>query len=246
MGDKSPENSGINRFKSRIIQLTGLLVVLPALIYAGIDIYKAILDIPMNDVEAKNQKLFKKYFNKKPIHTVPIPIKKDGMVSEIKFSIFEEGDIYVEYGKSSQWFQSPLNQTKEAFNDIDFSLVSSAYAQDLSYLYGPYKQFDKYNGNLIQRTRKYRSGAVETLMINPRTGQILNQKVIAPKSSTQPSMTPQYGGIDLDNQYSVPPQTQLARYCVIPQGRCLLFQPIPVGSSCFCTSAHGPIYGIGQ
>lgn len=235
-----PENR-FETIRNWVIGVTGVLIVVPALIYAGIDILKAVDDIPL--AEKTNEALFKKYFGKSPLHTVPIPIKKDGMIAEVKFSVYEEGDIYIEYGNRSQWFESPLNKSKDVASS--FSIINKAYAQDLSHLYGPYQQFDQYRGQLIERTRRYASGAVEVLLINPRSGQIVNQQVTPPPNNYQAPPS-QYGGIDLDQQYGRPQQNLAAFYCMTQQGNCQLVQPIPKGANCFCSTPYGPVYGIGQ
>ena len=104
--------------KDWIVGLTAVLVVLPALINAGIDVYKAALNIPKTDAEQVNIELFKKYFNKPPVAAFRVPIKYSLGTAEAKFSIYEEGDVFVEYGSSSQWllhFQNRLQKELRTF-----------------------------------------------------------------------------------------------------------------------------------
>ena len=39
---------------------------------------------------------------------------------------------------------------------------------------------------------------------------------------------------------------QWAYQCITPYGWCQLYQPLPYGSSCYCPSAYGPVWGIAQ
>lgn len=245
---KSESESKFDAIKYWIIRATGVLVVIPALIYAGIDIYKAWQKIPLNDSEAKNQVLFKKYFGKPPLHTIPIPIRKNGVIAEIKFSVFEEGDIYIEYGNSSQWFESPLNKSQIAFG-LDFSLIPEAHAQSMnkSFSNEEYQQEDQYDGALIRRSRQYYDGATETIIINPRTGQILERQFMPPARSNVQSNINQrgyYGGIDLDNRYEQRNQAQTSMNCVTSYMTCQLLERIPIGERCFCKDSFYVSEGI--
>lgn len=39
---------------------------------------------------------------------------------------------------------------------------------------------------------------------------------------------------------------QVSQRCVTPQLWCMLPYPAPIGSSCFCATPYGPIYGFVQ
>src|SRR5438105_8776000 len=97
--------------KTWILGATAVLVVLPAMINAGVDVYKVVLNIPTSDSERVNAELFKKYFNKPAVTSFPVPIKNSVGVVEVRFSIYEEGDVFVEFGKNSQWFPFPRTTT---------------------------------------------------------------------------------------------------------------------------------------
>jgi hypothetical protein len=103
MPDVNDQNSSVwSKAKGWIVGLTAILVVLPALINTGIDVRKAVLNIPKTDAERTNLELFKKYFNKPPVTAFPVPIKHSLGTVEAKFSIYDEGDIFVEYGNASR------------------------------------------------------------------------------------------------------------------------------------------------
>ena len=105
MSDKVQKPSeGWGRVKRWVVGLTSVLVVVPALINGGLDVYKTIANVPKTYSERTNNDLFHKYFNKSPLVTIPIPIHQSVGTIEIKLSVFEAGDIYVEYGNNTQWF----------------------------------------------------------------------------------------------------------------------------------------------
>ena len=47
------------------------------------------------------------------------------------------------------------------------------------------------------------------------------------------------------DQYQLPTQA-IARICATPYGNCPMAEAIPQGSSCFCPSISGPVWGIGR
>jgi hypothetical protein len=233
--------------KKWVVGLSSVLVVVPALINSGIDVYKAALNVPRTDAEHANVKLFQKYWNKPPVATLPVPVKHKGATYEAKFSIFDEGDIYIEFGPFTQWFPFPEPAaTKKA---AGWSPISSAYAQsqDLSRVYGPFRQQDTAQGYMLYRQRVYESGAVENFVIDKRTGAVVNYGVTQP-----PANAPQnrnwvapFAGIDLDRQLVSPQANQpLSTMCVTPIGNCAMIQAGPRGVPCFCPTFQGPVSGM--
>ena len=99
-----------DKAKTWVIGLTGVLLVIPALINAGIDIYKVLLNIPSTESERINLELFKKHFQESPVTIVPVPIKAEGGNVTMQMSIYQNGDIYAEYGLQSAWFPMPRAQ----------------------------------------------------------------------------------------------------------------------------------------
>lgn len=105
--DRKPEKGIIARlstFKGIIVSLTALLVVIPALINSGIDVYKSIANIPAGIQEKTNDELFKRHFKDAPIFSQPIEIKTGNATLEMLLDVYENGDIFVQYGDFSQWF----------------------------------------------------------------------------------------------------------------------------------------------
>jgi hypothetical protein len=191
MDDQKNKTSGDlwSKIKTWVIGLTAVLVVLPSLINAGIDVYKSLLDVPKTQFERINAELFQKYFNKSPVVTVPVPVKTSLGTVKARLSVYEEGDIFAEYGDYSQWFPFPLRKTASS------SLFSTAHAQTppATGLTGEYRQVDKIKGNTIERSRYYSNGTKETYTININTGEIQNKVVT--RDSAPPSGVSRYPAV---------------------------------------------------
>jgi hypothetical protein len=162
------------RLSAWIAGLTTVLVLLPALINAGIDVYNAWLNIPTSDSERVNTELFRKYFNKPAVTSFPVAIKHATSMIEAKFSIYEEGDIFVEFGNSSQWFPFPREETGKV---TAFNIIESSWAQDQANLkgIGSYRQNEQMDNNAIIRQKLYANGVKETQRIDIKTGKITEQ-----------------------------------------------------------------------
>lgn len=234
-----------------LVGLTSVLVVIPALINAGIDIYGAWNKIPRTESEKANLRLFQKYFGKQPIAAYPLPVKQGSAIQQVKFSIFEEGDVFVEYGSFTQWFPFPTQPEKRDSEGL--AIISDAIAQDYSQAYGPYQQSDSLQGGNLLRQRAYQNGVNERQVIDTRTGRIVEQEITPPSGAIKPNdhsagVAP-FAGIDLDNPqlqqnaYSIPNK---AKICITPAGSCYMVQPVTQGSPCFCTTPFGPMQGVSR
>lgn len=177
------ENTAPTRWdtvKAWVIGLTGVLLVLPALINSGIDIYKALLNIPSTESEAINTQLFQDHFQETPVTVVPVSIKTDNGNVVMQMSIYENGDIYAEYGFHSQWF--PMPGKKQAVAHSVLPLVSVSYAADRQHMANQsnarssFVQQDVIQNNQINRSRYYSNGQLETFSINIQTGAIKNKQ----------------------------------------------------------------------
>ncbi len=243
MNAKTKSKSVWKKIKGCVVGLTGVLVVVPALINSGIDIYNTWKKIPRTEAERTNVELFKKYFGKSPKVTLPPTAIKHGQATyEVKLSIYDEGDIFVEYGKQTQWLPFPKPAPTTA---ATFSLMGTAHAQDLSVLYGPYRQKDSFKGYFLIRNRWYKSGATEQQVIDTRTGEIVSIDVTPPPShrGSSQSIAP-FAGIDLNApQYDNQGVEQLAHNCISQAGVCQLFYPTLRGAQCYCMTAFGPAFG---
>jgi hypothetical protein len=187
------------RLKKWLVGLTSVLVVIPAMINAGIDIYASFAKLPKSESEKINVALFRKYFNKQPVAAFPVPIKQGNGTVEVRFSVYDEGDVFVEFGKFTQWFPFP----NAAPPPVAFSVFPQAHAQGNAALrgVGSYQQTDRMEGDAIMRQRAFENGVVEQYTLNPRTGDIESFKVrreapaVMPKPASAP---PKIAPIDLD------------------------------------------------
>ncbi|WPC05472.1 hypothetical protein SBP02_01580 [Pseudomonas benzenivorans] len=243
-----PATPKTNWSKARnwVVGLTGVLLVVPALINAGADIYVAYNQLPRTESERVNVELFKKYFGKEPVARLPLPIKDGPATYEVRFSVYDGGDVFVEYGEMTQWFPFPK---REVERHSSLSLIPSAQAADLTHLYGPYQQFDHIDGVTLVRNRSYASGAHEQQIIDMRTGQIIDYDV-APAPTLPPPSPPEglppvapFAGIDLLQQQGPTPSADPATSCRSTAGPCLLLQPMASGLPCYCMTPLGPAYG---
>ena len=167
--------SFFTRFKGWIVGLTSVLIVLPALIHAGVDLYSEWRRLPRTGAEEINIRLNAENFGKEPIMKFPVPVKQNNGTVEVRFAIYEKGDVRVEFGKYTQWFPFPL-QDGQVEKKVEFRLVSSAFAQGQTQLQGrgDYQETEKIQGETIQREKTFENGVVETQVVDPRSGDILN------------------------------------------------------------------------
>jgi len=182
-GGSSP--SGFTRLKAWIAGVTSVLVVLPALVNAGYDIYAKVAKLPKTDAESTNEELFKKYFNKEPVLTFPVPVKQDNGTVEVRFAIYDEGDVFVEFGRMTQWFRFPAHKASQP--SASSFLISTAHAQPVTAIQGSgsYVQKDTMDGKLLIRQRRYANGVNEKVVLETRSGLILERtSVRAPGAAT--------------------------------------------------------------
>lgn len=114
-----------------IVRVTGVLLVLPALVNAGYDVVATAMKLPRTDAERINAENFKKYFGKTPLARMPVPIKHAIGTVEATFAVYEGGEILVQFGKNSQWF--PFPKSDPAAPTVGLSwLFPSAHAQSIT------------------------------------------------------------------------------------------------------------------
>ena len=162
----------LDRLRNWLVGLTALLVVIPSLINAGIDVYNSLLNIPKSQGEQINSDLFETHFNSHPVLSVPIPIATQyGGSMEMKLSIYKSGDIFAEYGNFSQWFPFPKKELS------GLSLIATAHADSPPPPKTKFTQKDRYHEGDIERIRYYEDGTQERLIIDVNTGRIKDKKI---------------------------------------------------------------------
>jgi hypothetical protein len=196
-----------SRLSTKIAGLTAALVAVTALINAGYDVYASVQKLPRTSAEKVNDKLFRKYFNKPPLVVIPVPVKHPLGTVNATFSVYDEGDVYIEYGKQTQWFEFP---GAAAMKGTDFSLFRAAHAaaagvggsvSPLNVSGTPQiaSVSDSISGNVLTKSRLYTNGVLEQSQIDIRTGAILNvQRSTGIVPSSPPIQTLRVAPIDLE------------------------------------------------
>lgn len=210
MSEPDASASFFARSKGWIVGLTSVLVVLPALLNTGHDIYALLVKLPRTEAERINERLFRDYFGKQPVATIPVPIKQNNGTVEVSFAIFEKGDVFVQFGSFTQWFPFPSRDDGPT-KKVGWSLLSNAIAQSLPAPKGEgrFHQTDQLLGDAVMRQKTYENGVVEKQVIDPRSGDILNssarqtdQRPVAVPASRALAV-PKIATIDLDQYRAV-------------------------------------------
>lgn len=167
--------------RSKIAAITAALLAVPALINAVYDIYAAAMKLPRTDAERTNVQLFKKYMLKVPLAQMSVPIKTQFGIADASFNVFEEGDIYVEYGGQTQWFALPKPQPNKS---VSISVIPTAlaapYLRTAPRLVKPpsmlTSQSNSLTGSTLLRMRYYNDGTFESEKVDIRSGTVLDYK----------------------------------------------------------------------
>ena len=162
------ESRSFGSISKWIVGLTGVLLVVPALVNAAADIWTSVRNLPTTVAEKDNVAMFQKHFGEPPLHRGEIPILTDLGTVKMELEVHKGGDIYVRYGQRSQWFHSPLARTESA--SVWINSAKAAPGRPIRLAGGKYVQRDNYDGGRIVRERLYESGKTEKYEIDKRTG----------------------------------------------------------------------------
>lgn len=184
------------RWKGLLAGVTAVLVGVPSLVNAVYDVYVSVAKLPRTDVERVNAELFRKYFGKQPIVEMPVPVRNGIGTVQARFAVYEEGDVFVEFGKQTQWFAFPRQASRRDLSLLD--LLPSAHADPVgtpkptpsvpAAKYRLYSQEGSVSGSTWYRTRIYEDGRVEKSEIDMRTGKVLDvQLAPAPRDQARPA-----------------------------------------------------------
>lgn len=155
-----------NRLRTWILGLTSVLVVMPALINAALDIRNVLLNIPRSEAEQINQSFYERYFGQTPVFKGSVPVKTEYGTLEMNLEVHGSGDLFVRYGGRSQWFPSPLNTTHASAG-----LISEAVAADPGEpLPAEYQQRELRSGGKLVRELYLPDGRKLVYEINPVSG----------------------------------------------------------------------------
>jgi len=265
MAKNEQGGTNLKEIKSWIVGITSVIVVIPALFNAGLDLYNTVMNVPRTNAEKNNTELFSKHFNQEPVVSLPVPVRQGAATYDVRFSIYEEGDVYVEYGDMTQWFPFPKAHEAEA---SPFSLISTAYADEgRIQAAAAYKQMENIDGDYLIRKKTYADGKTEQQVIDMRSGRIVETKketasttestaeepeTAAPTAEALPPPEPErevispFAVIDLNAVKASRTQDAAATICKTAQGNCRLLHAVPSGSECTCPSSKGELKGTAR
>jgi hypothetical protein len=186
----------LKSFHNVILALTALLVVVPSLINAGIDVYRNIRNIPKTAKEQQNAELFQRHFQEAPVYTAPLLIKQTNKNLQLNIDVYGNGDIFVRYGENGQWFPFVY---KEASNNM--LLVQQAFAQTTSIQgKGKYHQNNREEGKYVIQERIYENNVKEVITFDKNTGDVVSRKTstISPTSKSMSNPVKQSEPIVID------------------------------------------------
>jgi len=173
----------------KLTGLVGFLVVVPSVLNAGKDIWVSWNDLPIGEKEKINSLLFKDHWKESPIHSKQIIVEIQKRKVPITVDIYRNGDIFIDYGRSAQWF---------AFEEIDlsftqFTLLSSAHANEHSIdikemSAAPVIVINEINENKdVVRSKVLKDGSIEKSTLDPNTAKTISVEVIpAPENIKEP------------------------------------------------------------
>jgi hypothetical protein len=185
----SNQSGFFSKWTGKLTGFVSMLVVIPSVFNAGSDIWVSWNDLPIGDKEKTNTILFKDHWKESPVHTKQIIVEAQKRKIPITVDIYRNGDIFIDYGRSAQWFsyvELNLSQTK-------FSLISSAHADELP---TEVKEIapapviiinEKDDDNNIVRSKILDDGSIEKTTLDPNTAKTLSFEVIpAPENVKKP------------------------------------------------------------
>lgn len=134
--------------KIYIAWLTGVLLGIPALINAGVDVYDAIMNIPKGSAEILSERKRSEHFQEEPLFSHELSIQEKSARKVLKLFIYPNADIYVNYSGYEQWLPAQ-NPKTDVVSFISF--ISSANAESFSKFGSPkaVPSIDDINGPIV-------------------------------------------------------------------------------------------------
>lgn len=173
----------LDNWKSISIALSALLVVVPSVINGVNDVWVAFNHLPIGSKEKINNLLFKTHWKDTPVLTKQIIIEGNSGKVPITIDVYHNGDIFVDYGKLTQWFPY-----KNLVVNNSFKFINSAYA-GMSIFDKTSKSLKtqdnikieniKNSSNIVERVRVYDDGSKEIQYIDINTGKISRNRILS-------------------------------------------------------------------
>jgi hypothetical protein len=166
---------GIKRW---IVGATGVLLVLPAMVNSGIDVYKAVLKLPRTEVERISAELYKKYFEREPVAERTVQISRVSGVLDLRVAVYQDGDVLVKGGGVEHWV--PFTQMSPT--RASWSLISNAVAESVR-IRPPtdnrgvvaFRAESRLSGSVLTREKLYSDGILEQRKVDINSGRVLSE-----------------------------------------------------------------------
>ena len=151
--------------------LTGVLLVMPALVNSGWDVYVAVRNLPRTSEEREQQELFRQYFDKQPLGTYEIPVKSEVGTLVYRLRIYDR-HIFTQFGDRTFWFPiaAPAKHVSSWFPEA-FAGEPTAQPHDRAYVIE-----NRYEGDLFVVEQLYADGTAEKIVLDPKTGRIVRRE----------------------------------------------------------------------
>ena len=198
----------LDNWKGILVSLAAVIIVVPSVINGIGDVLVALRGLPVGTKEKINKQLFETHWKENPVHTKQIVIEGGNGKIPITVDIYKNGDIFVDYGRLTQWFPYSYEIAQ-----TDFSFVTSAYAGFFDKITRSIKSLQKESitnvkksSKTVERTRTYEDGSKEVQVIDINTGEIKSVKQIGPNVESRPK-PPSLNDTDLKIEVIKLPET---------------------------------------
>ena len=180
----------LNHWKTILTALLALLVVIPSVINSVNDIWIAWNGLPIGEKEKINSKLFTDHWKEDPIHTKQLIIEGAKGKVPVTIDIYKNGDIFVDYGRFTQWF--PYKDLNTSIATTTFSILPEANAGFFDKISKnvksvgskPVKVVNKEEKQAVVREKTFSDGSIERQVINKNTGKVESAETIEPKPNS--------------------------------------------------------------
>jgi|GEM_PF-6780676 len=170
----------LDSLKLRVIAATSVLLAVPAMFGAGQAAMSSFNRMVTPSQEEINTRLFKKYFRAPPLLRQPVLVTTKAGPLQMVYSVYQGGEVNVEYGESSQWFDaSPIRSVS-----MSSFFLSTAQAQTRDEAFqARLKQYEALNGNKLTRVVEMQGGSAEVTTYDIRSGNVDKRRVMPLKSA---------------------------------------------------------------
>ncbi len=178
-----------NSWEKSALALVAFLVVIPSIINAAGDVWVSVQNLPIGNKQKVNAAMFEDHFNETPAASERIDVENDLGTLTIAIDVYENGDIFIHYGQFTQWF--PFQNREVIAAKFNLGLFASALARadknanykDSRQTTFPKIQYRKASKTAIERISTLEDGAVEKILIDVNSGEVMKTDFLARQES---------------------------------------------------------------